>query len=302
MRSSTVWLLAGFLLAAGASRVMAHDLWLEPAEFSPMSGQAVAVHLHLGHGGDAEAIGRPGDRLLRFSLIDPQGREEPVPGLAGQDPAGFLRPKAPGLYLLAYHTSPLTHRLSASRFRQVLEEEGLEEIHQRRVEAGTDGDDTTERYWRCLKALLAVGDGEAPGTDRALGLPLELVAEFDPRSADLSQPLPFRLSYRGEPLAGTRVIAHPLAFEDPASEDSEGPVSARSDEEGVVHLTLPHAGGWRAHAVHMVEAPAESGVEWESFWAALSFELPGRAAPPSPGGRSEEKDRGRRGFPTGSGS
>ena len=42
-------------------------------------------------------------------------------------------------------------------------------------------------------------------------------------------------------------------------------------------LILPvttRAGVWLVKAVHMAPAPAESGAEWESLWASLTFEVP----------------------------
>jgi hypothetical protein len=51
---------------------------------------------------------------------------------------------------------------------------------------------------------------------------------------------------------------------------------ARSGADGRAELKLPAAGGWLISAVHMVEAPAGGGVEWESFWSSLTFSLPDR--------------------------
>ena len=273
MRIATVRLFASAFLGLASAPGLAHDLWLEPSDFSPEPGRAVALHLHLGHGRDIEAIGRPADRLLRFSVTDPGGREAPIRGVDGQKPAGILRPPEPGLQVVGYHTKPLVHRLSARRFRRVLTEEGLEQVRQSRLMSGTDDRDTTERYWRCLKALISVGEDSSGGRDRALGLPLELVAAFDPRRVDGGSPLPLTLLFRGRPLAGAQVVAHSLVEPHRRQE-------ARSGPDGTLVLALEGPGPWRVHAVHMIPAEPATGVEWESFWTALSFELPAAATPP----------------------
>jgi hypothetical protein len=75
----------------------------------------------------------------------------------------------------------------------------------------------------------------------------------------------FRLLWRGKHLAGTQVLAR-------RREGPDAPLKARSDREGRVRLTLDRAGVWMVKAIHMEAAPPESGVEWESWWASLTFE------------------------------
>lgn len=75
------------------------------------------------------------------------------------------------------------------------------------------------------------------------------------------------LVYEGKPLAGALVVAM-------NRDEPEKPISARTDKGGGVLLALPRGGVWLVKAVHMVPAPAESGADWESLWASLSFEAP----------------------------
>jgi hypothetical protein len=35
---------------------------------------------------------------------------------------------------------------------------------------------------------------------------------------------------------------------------------------------------WLVKAVHMIEAPAGSNADWLSYWASLTFEMPGKVA------------------------
>jgi uncharacterized GH25 family protein len=79
--------------------------------------------------------------------------------------------------------------------------------------------------------------------------------------------LPVRLTYGGAPLSGALVVA--LSRDAPGSR-----LSARTDGEGRVSLVLTRSGAWLVKAVHMVPAPAESGADWESLWASLTFEVP----------------------------
>ena len=47
---------------------------------------------------------------------------------------------------------------------------------------------------------------------------------------------------------------------------------ARTDENGVVRLVVDGAGKWYVKFIHMVETE-EEGVDYESNWATLTFEV-----------------------------
>ena len=137
-----------------------------------------------------------------------------------------------------------------------------------RAKRGQSAAGAKEVFSRCAKSLLAVGGGSGAGWDRVFGERLELVAEKDPYTLTGGGELPVRLLYEGKPLAGVLVVA--------LQRDRAGAkVSARTDAKGHVRLKLDRAGLWLVKAVHMSPAPAETGADWESFWASLTFEAPG---------------------------
>ncbi len=49
-------------------------------------------------------------------------------------------------------------------------------------------------------------------------------------------------------------------------------VSARTDQNGIARIRLTSAGKWYVKMIHMSPA-AEPGLEYESKWATLTFEL-----------------------------
>jgi hypothetical protein len=78
-----------------------------------------------------------------------------------------------------------------------------------------------------------------------------------------------RLLFRDQPLEGALVVALP-------KDAPEKKVEARTDSSGRVVLELGAGRTWLVKTVHMVEAPAGSGADWESLWASLTFEIPAR--------------------------
>lgn len=260
--------LALLLMALSASALRAHDFWIEPSAFTPMPGQRVSVRLRVGEGFRGDPVPRNPERIERFAAVGAAG-EVPVAGVPNAEPAGFVAFNSPGLQLLVYDSDHASVELEGPKFEDYLKLEGLESISALRAKSGQTGALAKEVYSRCAKSLLAVGSGDGKGFDRKLGLPLELVPEANPYGLKEKGNLPVRLYYGGKPLAGALVIA--LQKDRP-----EPRLSARSDKEGRVRLPLDRPGVWLVKAVHMVQAAKETGADWESFWASLTFEVPAR--------------------------
>ena len=258
------------VLIACAPLALAHDFWIEPSAFTPAPGQRVAVRLRVGEHFRGDPVPRLPERIERFAAVGPAG-EEPVPGVPGGEPAGIVALGKPGLHLLVYDSDRSSVELAGEDFEKYLREEGLEAVSALRARRGQTGAPVKEVYSRCAKSLVAVGNGSGPGFDRhdrIVGLPLELVPEANPYTLKKGGELPVRLYYGGKPLAGAQVMA--LQKDRP-----EPRLSARSDAQGRVRLRLDRPGVWLVKAVHMVPAPKAAGADWESFWASLTFEVPG---------------------------
>ncbi len=264
----TAWALLIFLVFASslASALRAHDLWIEPSSFRPAEAQLFAVRLRVGEAFRGEPVPRMEKRIERFAAVGPGG-EIPLNGTEGADPAGFAVLAAPGTWLLVYDSDHARVELEGPKFEAYLAEEGLERISKLRAGRGQTAAGSREIYSRCAKALVVVGGGPADGFDRVLGLPLELVPQASPAAlpeTPADTELPVLLLFRGKPLAGALVAAIPRGA-------PEAGVSGRTDAEGRVRLRLDRAGDWLVKAVHMEPAPADSGADWESFWASLTL-------------------------------
>jgi uncharacterized GH25 family protein len=148
-----------------------------------------------------------------------------------------------GATLFAYRSREFAnHEMPREKFEQYLREEGLTRIR-------PTGDVQRERFARFAKSIVK-GAPEAAGP---LGWRFELVPLSSSR---------FQLLYEGKPLADTLIVA---------MNRSKQRLTARTDAAGTVAFDLG-AGAWLIKSVHMVEAPADSGVKWESLWASLTFE------------------------------
>jgi uncharacterized GH25 family protein len=173
-----------------------------------------------------------------------------------------------GLHWIGYQSNPYPVALEAAKFEDYLRDEGLEAIIESRKKNGQSAAPGRERFYRCAKALLDTPSA-APSTLFAtpLGFTLELVPGRNPYSLHAGGELPLSISFRGKPMANILVVAM-------SKDDPEKAVRARTDAKGRATLRLARAGFWLIKAVHMEPAPPDSGVDWESWWASITFELP----------------------------
>ena len=262
----------GMLLGHGRA-LFAHDFWIEPSAFRPHS-TPVGLRFRVGDGFPGERFPRNPTHVRRFVALGPAGIAS-VQGRPGIDPAGYLAGERPGLYVIGYRSTRSEVTLPAEKFERYLAEEEFAWVKRHRAEHGRSQVPGRELFSRCAKSLVAVGDPRfaSDGTDTALGLTLELIAEtnpygpYGPSGRRRDAEFPVRLLYQGSPLAGARVVAR-------NRDDPTRMLTARTNTGGRVAFPLAEAGMWLIRAIHMVPAPAGSDADWESFWASLTFELP----------------------------
>jgi uncharacterized GH25 family protein len=236
-----------------AATLRAHDFWIEPSTFVPVAGATVAVRLRSGENLEGRPAVRASKWIERF-VVRQDGRDQPIDGIEGSDPAGWLIASGTTPAVIAYRSRPTMITLAAARFTTYLREHGLERIIELRAKRGDTTKPGRELFSRCAKAQLR-GVVREP-----VGLRYEIVAEAQSATAFRG-----RVLFEGKPLAGALVVAQ-------SKRNLAAPLSVRSDANGAFSFTLDQRGLWLIKSVHMVEAPAKSGADWESLWASLTFE------------------------------
>jgi hypothetical protein len=257
-------LLATFALTLLSVPVLAHDMWIEPSTFRPLSGDIVPIRLRVGQKLLGDPIPRDPQLVKDFVVEEGIGKgrvRKPVVGRDGGDPAGFVRP-ASGLAVVGYQSHPSVVEMTADKFNQYLAEEGLDAIVAERTRRQLTGSGARDQFIRCAKALLYTGAARG-AQDRQLGFELELVAERNPY--ETNGDVPIRLTYQNRPLAGVLVVAINRLRPDDK-------LTARTDAAGRVRFHFTPGGLWLVKAVHMVAAADRTRADWASYWASLTFQ------------------------------
>ena len=249
----------------GSVPLIAHDMWSEPTKFSPAAGDIIGARLRVGQDMLGDPLPRSTALINEFVADDGHGRR-PLVGRDGTDPAGLVRVAEPGL-LVSYFSNPSSVELTAQKFDTYLKREGLDAIAAcGRVAPTAAG----SRVVPAARRPGTSGPADVRHGDRDARFTLELLAERNPYTLAAGQELPVRLTYQGRPLPGALVVA--------MDRTASSKLTARSDKDGRVRFRLPHAGMWMVKAVHMIAAQPDAQADWQSYWASLTFDLPGSAA------------------------
>lgn len=285
-------------IAACCGVAQAHDFWLTPSTFKPEVGQVITMSLFVGDEFPGEPVARKDERVEAFSARGPSGQTVPVVGRDGAVPAGICRLTEPGSHVAWYRGKPVPITLEAAKFESYLKEEGLDRVVEARKARGEVDKPGREIYSRCAKTIVqvveasgagakpeaaaavtsadsagATAEGAVGGVDQPVGTRLEITPLIDPRviaPGDAEKgTIGVRITFEGKPLEGVLLTASSPE----GHARGEKPVEARSDAEGKAEFVLAQGGMWLIAGVHMFEAPKDSGADWESLWASLTFHV-----------------------------
>jgi len=252
-----------------ASPLTAHEFWIEPERFDIAVGDPVVADIHVGTELKGATYSYNPRNFTRFEIVTDAGSQS-VEGRAGDRPALNMVPEGAGLATVVHVTRDysLTYR-EWEKFVAFCEHKDFEWALDRHLERGLAQDRVLERYSRYAKSLVALGDGT--GADREVGLLTEIVALRNPYTDDLSDGVPVKVLYDGEPRAETQVEL----FE----RNPDGEVTTRlyrTDADGRVVVDVKPGHFYLVDSVVMreLEVESEDDPAWESLWASLSFETP----------------------------
>ncbi len=261
--------LLALIFALLASAVYAHDLFIKLDSYFLEPHSRVRVPMLNGTFAVSENS-VTADRVADIAVMGPEGVLHLQAGDwdASTDTTYVtLQTGPPGTYVLGVSTRSRLIELDAESFNTYLESDGIPDVLEARRATGKLDDDAVERYSKHVKAVFQVGEARSAGWSRALGYPAEIVPLSNPYELAVGQELAVRCLVYGKPATNQLVIAggeregHTIAER-----------GARADEDGVVRFLIDQPGRWYVKFIHMAETD-ENGVDYESNWATLTFEV-----------------------------
>lgn len=258
-------LVATLLPLMFASSLFAHDMWL----VTGVPGARGRICARIGEHFPASLNGVAADRLEIFQLHTADGAK-PLTGVESKRQLCATVPAASTTGVAEIVVHPRFIRLDTKDFNSYIEGEGFASVIAARQQNGKTNAQGRELYSRYSKLLIG-RTGEL--ATHPLGHALEIVPEKDPATLAAGESLPVKVFFRGKPLAGVRVSAASAGAE---IKGHDFPVTAETDADGRALLKLDRGGLWYARLIHMVPAQDDPEVDWRSFFATLTFEVPAK--------------------------
>ncbi len=260
---------AGLALAL-AGPLAAHEFWIWPERYQLAPQDPLRASLRVGQQFEGAEQSYLPPNILRFDLVTPTGTAL-VDGRPGDRPALAMPAPAAGLTVVVHQTRNFSLTYTDwQKFVDFLRHKDAEWVLDRHAALGLSQDRVKEIYGRYAKALIAVGDGQ--GADAPQGLEVEIVALDNPYTAPLAGGMAVQVLYQAAPRANAQVELFERA--------PDGRVAVtlhRTDAQGVVRLPVKAGHEYLVDSVVLRETPqalADTGAQWESLWASLTFRVP----------------------------
>ncbi|MGC9369126.1 MAG: DUF4198 domain-containing protein [Paracoccaceae bacterium] len=261
---------AGLLLSVAASQ--AHEFWIEPGRYQIAPGETISADLRVGQNFEGPAQSFIPARFARFEIVTGDTLT-PVRNRMGNRPALSQPAPAEGLTVIVHETED--RRLTYTEwqtFVNFVTHKAFPDTLDCHAARGLPQTGFSETYRRFAKALVAVGGGA--GTDRALGLEIEIVAQANPYTDALPGGLPVQVLYQGRPRAGAQ-----LEVFDKAPSGTVTVTRLTLDDRGRAAVPVAPGHEYLLDSVAMraigSDDPAQGPV-WHSLWASLTFAMPAR--------------------------
>ncbi|MGZ8378725.1 MAG: DUF4198 domain-containing protein [Gemmatirosa sp.] len=265
-------LVAGVVLAAGATAAGAHDTWLLPARATVPSGVDATFDLTSGMTFPANETAVAAARV-RTARVRTAGGSIALPTpVAGTRALRFRVPlRRAGVATVWVSLAPRALTLDSAGVMHYLDEIGAPDsvrvayLRQLPIDGVRRW---RERYAKHATTHVLVSSPlrPRPSADASwsapTGMPLELVPLRDPTALHAGDSVAVRLLVRGRPLPHTAVGA--------VGPDGHAHPPRRTDAEGRVTIPLPRAGRWLLRATHLRHTTAPD-LDWESEFATLTL-------------------------------
>lgn len=264
------------ILTVLAVPVAAHDMFLVVADHDlPVDSEAF-ISLYNGTFDKSEnAIDR--DRMTDVTVIDGQGEAQHPAADQWRDEGNIsvlrLQTGGEGTYVVGVSTKPRMIELSAVEFNEYLQHDGVLDVLATREQEGLLDRPAKERYSKHVKSILQVGEATTDTYSTFLGYPIEIVPQSNPAELRPGDTLRVLVMADGSPAADQLVYASYDGFH--AHDDTGGhqeAIQTRTNEHGLAAFEITRSGRWYVRLIRMVPV-AEEGVDYESNWATLTFEV-----------------------------
>ncbi len=257
------------LLCLTAAPALAHDFWIDTADYRQADGAPFAIEFLIGDPAAVERWDTQWHKIVSLQSIAPNDRitDQLSQVVTSQDDhagGAQLTLSGAGTHVVAFVSNPSESDLPAEEFNAYAKHEGLTPALDKRKADGTSNARGREYYSRRAKALVQIGTTITNQVTQPMGLTLEIVPEKNPYALSADEALPVRVFYRGKPLAGASIVLEPLHR--PAKHGT--PVI--TDADGRARFSFEKRGEWRL-ALVWTQPIVHPKADFDTIFSSLTF-------------------------------
>lgn len=259
-----------------ATVVRGHDLFIKLNSYSVLPDSDISISLFNGTFDKSDnTIER--DRMQDARIVGP-GAQRNAPGPSqwrdvNETTLLDIKSGGPGTYVAGVSIRPRMIELSAEKFNDYLQHDGVLDMLAARKRDGKLKEPARERYAKHVKAVFQVGDERTSAYQEVFGYPVEIIPLKNPYELKVGDEFEVRVLRKGKPLHNQLVYASHAGHH---GHDAEGrhieAVQTRTDKKGLARFKITTTGQWYVRLIHMMRLD-EPDANYESNWATLTFEI-----------------------------
>lgn len=262
--------IALLFISSTATGAIAHEFWVSPQRYSVAQSDTIFADFRVGQNFKAPSYAYIPQQSTRFEIV--LGDQViPAESRIGDRPALAQRIEGKGLAVIVHETTDakLTYT-EWDKFTGFVEHKDFAGALEKHAERGLPQTGFKETYRRYVKSLVAIGDGQ--GSDRNMGLRIEVIALANPYTDDLSGGFPVQIMLDGAPRTDAQIEVFARAPDDTVTS-----TFYRTDDQG--QATFPVQPGTEYLVDSVALEPREpkdfnKDPVWHSDWASLTFKTP----------------------------
>lgn len=248
--------------------IVAHEFWIQPSLTHVSVGQRVPLEVTIGENFTGERWKGKGNRVTSYSHYYRNEIEELLlslpPGEGLVDLPDFI-PRTEGTHMLTITTNNAFLETPADEFEAFLKKNGLMSAYEYRNANNEKFNKGIERYRRCAKVLIQVGDEIDHTYKKETNLILDIIPSKNPYTHDADEGLTFKILYEGYPLPDAMVKWWHK------DDDSMETDFLFTSNKGEVTFSAAEPGLYMISLVHMIHLHNDPGADWQSTWSSLVF-------------------------------
>lgn len=248
-----------------------HELFLKSDSYFIKSNELSELYLYNGTFDKSEnTITR--DRIIKAQILGPDYKFYPETNdYYDKDNVTYLKfiSGGPGTYVAGISTLPREIQLNASEFKDYLEHEGLWKTIEDRKTKQISDQPALEKYSKHVKAIIQVEGKRTSDYETVLGYPIEFIPLSNPYELSVGDSMSVKLLFMSVPLSNQ--IVHISSRTDKEVKDVKEK-ETKTDANGEITFMIEEKGKWYVASIHMQESE-EEGIDYESNWATLTFEV-----------------------------